>query len=379
MKRILSLILTVLLLLSFVACKGNLNSIELKKYIDIPQNGIINKSTFDEIKNENYIAIFEGESDDFKYKWTVFGKELTDTRNINLSIDLKNTKNGIKVTFGETKDFGFSALLSIYINEKWDADSATAYNNGTVAYSVSITGIETTILNLSVNKIYSECEILPDIKEYEVSSASSTVSASENTNSKDQATSNNTSKISSSSSTTPTQSNIGSTTSSDKDKYHTDPIPEGKPTPVEPDDTEVDTQKTYTCTFSIEYTTILNNLSSLNPDKLGLISSDGIILEEIEVEFFDGESVFDVLQRVCQENEIHLESEWTPIYNSAYIEGIGNLYEKDCGELSGWQYRVNGWYPNYGCSRYQLKDGDVVEWRYTCDLGKDVGEEWMEK
>lgn len=32
-------------------------------------------------------------------------------------------------------------------------------------------------------------------------------------------------------------------------------------------------------------------------------------------------------------------------------------------------YNVNGWYPNYGCSRYQVKDGDVVEWRYTCDLG----------
>ena len=31
------------------------------------------------------------------------------------------------------------------------------------------------------------------------------------------------------------------------------------------------------------------------------------------------------------------------------------------------------WYPNYGCSRYALQDGDVVEWPYTCDLGFDVG------
>ena len=36
-------------------------------------------------------------------------------------------------------------------------------------------------------------------------------------------------------------------------------------------------------------------------------------------------------------------------------------------------YSVNGWFPNYGCSLYQLKDGDVVEWRYTCDLGEDLG------
>ena len=50
-----------------------------------------------------------------------------------------------------------------------------------------------------------------------------------------------------------------------------------------------------------------------------------------------------------------------------YIEGINNLYEFDCGEQSGWMYSVNGWFPNYGCSRYQLKDGDVVggHWNQT--------------
>ena len=63
----------------------------------------------------------------------------------------------------------------------------------------------------------------------------------------------------------------------------------------------------------------------------------------------------------------------TPIYNSAYIEGIANLYEFDVGNESGWMFRVNDWFPNYGCSRYVLKDGDTVEWVYTCDLGKDVG------
>lgn len=33
------------------------------------------------------------------------------------------------------------------------------------------------------------------------------------------------------------------------------------------------------------------------------------------------------------------------MYNSAYIEGINNLYEFDCGELSGWMYKVNGLVP----------------------------------
>ena len=163
----------------------------------------------------------------------------------------------------------------------------------------------------------------------------------------------------------------------DTDKYETEPIPEGKPLPVEPEERQVDKKKEYTCTFSIECSTILNNLADLDPDKRELIPSNGIILAPTKVTFYEGESVFDLLQRVCKEKEIHLESSWAPVYNSAYIEGIHNLYEFDCGELSGWMYRVNGWYPNYGCSRYQLVDGETVEFRYTCDLGKDVGCEWM--
>ena len=152
----------------------------------------------------------------------------------------------------------------------------------------------------------------------------------------------------------------------------------GNPTPVESEDQTVDNQKKYTCTFSIECSTILDNLDELDPDKIELVPSNGVILPPTDVTFYEGESVFDVLQRVCKENKIHLESSGTPMYNSAYIEGIHNLYEFDCGELSGWVYCVNGWYPNYGCSGYQLTNGEKVEWRYTCDLGKDVGCNEME-
>ena len=40
-------------------------------------------------------------------------------------------------------------------------------------------------------------------------------------------------------------------------------------------------------------------------------------------------------------------------------------------------YRVDGVYPHYGCSSYVLRDGQVVEWVYTCDLGRDVGADWL--
>ena len=35
-------------------------------------------------------------------------------------------------------------------------------------------------------------------------------------------------------------------------------------------------------------------------------------------------------------------------------------------------YCVNGEYPNVGCSDYKIKDGDNIEWHYTCDLGEDL-------
>ena len=108
-------------------------------------------------------------------------------------------------------------------------------------------------------------------------------------------------------------------------------------------------------------------------DREEILSADGVILPPTEVAFAEGESAFDVLQRVCRDNGIHLESKFTPVYNSAYIQGIHNIYEFDVGKLSGWMYAVNDWFPNYGCSLYQVQDGDVIRWVYTCDLGADVG------
>ena len=142
----------------------------------------------------------------------------------------------------------------------------------------------------------------------------------------------------------------------------------------------MDKTTTYTCTISISCSTILANWDAWDEwdeetaaAKKPLVPSDGVILPSTTVTFSEGESVYDVLQRVCRENGIHMEASWTPMYNSAYVEGINNLYEFDVSQGSGWMYRVNGWFPNYGCSRYALQNGDVVEWLYTCDLGNDVG------
>lgn len=157
-----------------------------------------------------------------------------------------------------------------------------------------------------------------------------------------------------------------------KDPYQTEPVPVGQPAPVEPQEETV-TQNELSCTLSVRCDSVLSHLDRLDPEKAEILPQDGVMLPPTEVVFYEGESVFHVLLREMKKNKIHFEFVNTPVYNSAYIEGIANLYEFDCGPLSGWMYRVNGWYPNYGCSRYALKAGDQIDVLYTCDLGKDIG------
>jgi hypothetical protein len=141
------------------------------------------------------------------------------------------------------------------------------------------------------------------------------------------------------------------------------PAPSGDSAPAGP-----------TCSLEIRCDTILSHLDDLAAGKNAYVPSGGIILSATSVSFTDGETVFDILKRVCEARSIQLEYSWTPMYNSYYVEGINNLYEFDCGSESGWMYKVNGWFPNYGCSSYALKDGDTIVFCYTCEgLGSDVG------
>lgn len=132
-------------------------------------------------------------------------------------------------------------------------------------------------------------------------------------------------------------------------------------------------KKVYTCTIAINCDSILNHEENLKSSKSRYVPQDGCILSTTRVEFTEGETVYDILKRACDKLDIQLEASYTPIYKSYYVEGIHNLYEFDCGSQSGWMYKVNGWYPNYSCSAYKLKDGDTIVWNYTCEgLGDDI-------
>ena len=130
-----------------------------------------------------------------------------------------------------------------------------------------------------------------------------------------------------------------------------------------------------TCTLEIRCDTLLAHMDELNEGKAELVPADGLLLAETEVEFEAGDSVFDVFRQVLRDEKIHFEYTDAQVYDSVYIEGIGNLYEYDCGPQSGWMYSVNGVYPGLGCSAYTLADGDGIVFSYTCDLGADLGAE----
>ena len=130
-----------------------------------------------------------------------------------------------------------------------------------------------------------------------------------------------------------------------------------------------------TCTLEIRCDTLLTQLNKVPAEKVSLVPEDGIMLAATEVEFIGGESVFDVFRKVLREEKIHFEYVDASAYDSVYIEGIGNIYEFDCGPQSGWMFSVNDVYPGLGCSSYTLADGDVIVFSYTCDLGADLGAE----
>ena len=128
-----------------------------------------------------------------------------------------------------------------------------------------------------------------------------------------------------------------------------------------------------TCTIEIRCDTILNNMDKLKAEKVAYVPSDGTVLKVTTVEFEEGETVFDILERVCRTKGIQLEYSWSPMYGTSYIEGINHLYEFDCGDQSGWIYKVNAVAPNYGASAYTLKAGDSIKWLYSCrGYGSDV-------
>ena len=99
------------------------------------------------------------------------------------------------------------------------------------------------------------------------------------------------------------------------------------------------------------------------------IPEDYVVLKTTEFDLENSETVYDILLEAAKKYNISVEHEGSS--DIVYISGINYLYENDYGDLSGWVYKVNGVLPSVGCGGYELKDGDIIEWCYTLDLGND--------
>lgn len=356
-KGVLLLAMLLLAVLTLAGCKDPISGlteggsdeevVQLADTNPLPENGVVTAAQFRSIQGQDKVVTFDGSTmSGIQYSWSFNGKDIHNPEDQNLKVDFTtegNTLNNVKAAAGDaayglgitlTGNKGLITVpqLTITLPEKWDADSAVfcKLNNGQPAKMSNVTfdnSAETTKMTVNIVETGGDYYIV----------AGKTIAPVPTTTARNP------------DGTTPGDSgNTGSGSSSGS-----------------------------SCTISISCSTILNNMGNLKSGKESFVPSDGWILKPTTVQFNEGESVHDVLQRVCRDKGIHMESSFTPAYNSAYVEGINQLYEFDCGELSGWMYNVNGWFPNYGCSQYTVENGDVINWVYTCDLGRDVGDNSM--
>lgn len=102
-----------------------------------------------------------------------------------------------------------------------------------------------------------------------------------------------------------------------------------------------------------------------------ILPEGGKVIPRSEVMLPEGATAFDALIAVARERRVTVD--YTGSGFGVYVKGIGGLYEFSFGEMSGWMYRVNGEFPEMSASEYTLHEGDVVEFLYTTDLGRDIG------
>lgn len=398
-RKIISLVMCFLLAISVVGCSSVTVKEDTKSSTDnstIPENGIVSEEVFKELKDSGDMKLFNGENKEFTYQWMFMGTDISSPRDLNLKVESASTDTDlVKKESKSDKVYGFKfaedtsldskTALSIIYKDDLGCTAADIYqvenNKLKKITSATVETSEGTTFNFSIKDRAGEFYIVGSDPKQAAIDADDDSSSSTSSSKREQ--------LAEKSEKVKQQLGIDTSTGTPnkdgKDKYLTDPTPAGKPKPVEWNEkgNEVDKSKVggY-CTLSITCKTLLkpeNKKVAISNGKGDMIPSDGVIYKTKRVKFYKNESVFDVLLRETKANKIHMEYVMTPAYNSNYIEGIHNLYEFDGGELSGWMYSVNGWFPNYGCSRYKLKDGDSIKWVYTCDLGRDVGDNSMSK
>ena len=393
-KKTVALMMMVLLVF-MTGCGGDKTPVEaLGEVTQIPEDGIITKEQFATVAGEKKQISFTGAAENnLTYTWTFSANLIKNPQDQNLKINIKTdvldtvkTKaaeavNAIGIAMEGTGLIA-AATLDVTVPELWTAAEASLVKeeNGTFTEIVPVMitrneGDGTTTLTMKLATMEEECYVV-GIGTADLGAADGTTEdSSENMTTETEEITTEKEETTTSKKEETTTSKKEETTTSKKEETTT--AKKEETTTAKKEETTTEEPK-LTCTISINCSTILNNMDKLDPAKKDFVPSDGWILKKTTVTFEKGETVHDILKRVCKDKGIHMESAYTPVYDSAYVEGINQLYEFDCGSQSGWMYKVNGWFPNYGSSQYEVSNGDEIAWVYTCDLGDDVGDNSMQ-
>lgn len=132
-------------------------------------------------------------------------------------------------------------------------------------------------------------------------------------------------------------------------------------------------------TVLAECSTVLSHMDIIDPavNPPEVVPEDGVIIARCEVSLPEGATAFDALAAAARKQRVRVD--YTGSAYGTYVRGIGYVTEFGFGELSGWMYTVNGEFPDVSVSDRVLGSGDVVEFRYTCDLGRDVGDDYYDR
>ena len=154
------------------------------------------------------------------------------------------------------------------------------------------------------------------------------------------------------------------------------------------------TKKDNTLTFDVKnikgYVTVSFEDFGVRENVYGLKYPEalGTIISAVRVPFAEGDTIAEVTIRLLDAMKIGYEYTGS-VTNGFYLGAIkrfvvnntpyDSLGQFDAGEGSGWMISSNDWFIDKGASEFRVKSGDKIQWKYTCQLGSDIGDNSWEK
>ena len=118
-------------------------------------------------------------------------------------------------------------------------------------------------------------------------------------------------------------------------------------------------------------------------DSVDFATPLGVLILPTQVPYASGDTIATVTLRLLDALDIEYGNLGSAT-SSFYLASIDDFFvsdgtlidsfgEFDAGGGSGWMITWNNWFINMGASEFDVDNGDLIEWQYTCQLGSDIG------